>query len=117
MFFCILLNLKQEMERISKEKIPKETRLYRYELGSNNKLTNPTMLLDLPATPCCYHNGGKITIGPDGNVYLMIGDLQGHPNKVKNFKNGTDPDGRSAIYRITRDGNAVPIPSLMVMNR
>jgi len=91
-------------------KDPEGNRLYRYELASNNKLVNAGMLLDLPATPCCSHNGGKITIGPDGNVYVVIGDLLVHNTKAQNFKNGTDPDGTSAIYRITRDGNAVSNP-------
>lgn len=47
-------------------------RLHRYEF-INNQL--PTLLLDLPAFPGPYHNGGAITIGPDNNIHLPIGDL------------------------------------------
>jgi glucose/arabinose dehydrogenase len=36
---------------------------------------NRTLLLDLPAFPGPYHNGGATTIGPDNNIYLPIGDL------------------------------------------
>jgi glucose/arabinose dehydrogenase len=94
---------------VSEGKSPLGNRLYRYELVGD-KLINPKLLLDLPASPGPAHNGGKITIGPDGNVYVVIGDLSGHRTKAQNFKNGPDPDGTSAIYRITRDGNAVSNP-------
>src|SRR5215207_9386121 len=40
-------------------------RLYRYELDQDKeKLVNPKLLLDLPATPGKTHNGGKVSIGP-----------------------------------------------------
>jgi aldose sugar dehydrogenase len=87
---------------------PLGNRLYRYELADNNtKLVNPKLLLDLPATPGPYHNGGRTIIGPDNNVYLSIGDVQGHINKVRNFRNGTQPDGSGGILRITQDGESV----------
>ena len=85
---------------------PLGNRLYRYELV-NNKLVNPKLLLDLPAVPGPGHNGGKITIGPDNNVYFTIGDVVGYRSKTQNFPDGPDSNGTSAIYRITQDGNAV----------
>jgi glucose/arabinose dehydrogenase len=81
-------------------------RLYRYEL-INDKLVNPKLLLSLPAKPGPFHNGGKIVSGPDNNVYLSIGDVFGNGGKIQNFKNGTDPDGRGGILRITQDGKPV----------
>jgi aldose sugar dehydrogenase len=81
-------------------------RLYRYELA-NNKLINPKLVLDLPATPGPYHNGGKIAIGPDNKIYVVIGDVFGHRTKAQNFMNGADPDGTSGILRITQDGKVV----------
>ena len=48
---------------------PLGNRLYRYEF-INNTLLNPKLLLDLPADPVPTHNGGKIIIGPDNNVYF-----------------------------------------------
>ena len=51
---------------------PIGNRLYRYE-WINNQLVNPILLLDLPATPGPRHNGGVVMIGPDNNVYLVIG--------------------------------------------
>jgi aldose sugar dehydrogenase len=93
-------------EDISEKKDPLGNRLYRYELV-NNKLVNPKILLDLPSTKP-LHNGGKIAIGPDSNVYFVIGDqYSGDRTKAHNNKNGTYPDGTSAIYRITQDGKPV----------
>ena len=55
---------------------PIGNRLYRYELDANaNKLVNPKLLLDLPYLPGPAHNGGVVTIGPDNNVYVVIGNL------------------------------------------
>src|SRR5919198_5210709 len=52
----------KDSEDINKGKEPLGNRLYRYEL-INDKLVNPKLLLDLPATPGTDHNGGKIVIG------------------------------------------------------
>jgi aldose sugar dehydrogenase len=71
-------------------------RLYRYELV-DNKLVNPKLLLDLPATPGPYHNGGKVVIGPDNNVYVVIGDVFSHRTKAQNSVNGSEPDGTGGI--------------------
>ena len=89
---------------------PLGNRLYRYDLV-NNKLTNPKILLDLPATPGPTHNGGKIVIGPDNNVYLVIGIVGTTANtktQTQNVKYGLPPDGRGGILRITQDGQVVP---------
>jgi aldose sugar dehydrogenase len=83
-------------------------RLYRYGLV-DNKLINPKLLLDLPATPGPRHNGGAITIGPDNNVYVTIGDVDGHTTEAQNVVDGTTTtttslDGTGGILRITQDG-------------
>jgi glucose/arabinose dehydrogenase len=86
--------------------------LYRYIL-KDNKLSDPKLLLQLPAWPAPAHNGGVISIGPDNYLYLTIGDLVGSENetsrtKAQNYKNGTNPDGRAGILRLTQEGNPVP---------
>jgi aldose sugar dehydrogenase len=104
---------------------PAGNRLYRYDLdlnnnnNSNNKLTNPLLLLNLPASPPPQragteknHNGGKVLIGPDNNVYLGIGDVGGHRGQSENNPNGTAPDGTSGILRVTQDGQIVDNPPL-----
>jgi aldose sugar dehydrogenase len=79
---------------------PLGNRLYRYE-WKDGKLINPVLLLDLPSTPGPAHNGGVLRIGPDGNLYVGIGEVQG-PNAQP--KGEMTVDGRSGILRVTPDG-------------
>jgi glucose/arabinose dehydrogenase len=89
-------------------KEPLGNRLYRYELASNNsKLLNPKLLLDLPAMPGPIHNGGRLKIGPEGDVYLTVGNVNNPQSKAENIKNGTAADGTAGILRITQDGKPV----------
>ena len=86
-------------------------RLYRYELV-DNKLVNPLLLLNLPATSPIAghennHNGGKVVIGPDNNVYLVVGDVGGRMGNIQNIMRGNSPDGISGILRVTQDGKSV----------
>lgn len=89
---------------------PIGNRVYRYELV-DNKLVNPKLLLDLPAIPGPRHNGGDITIGPDNNLYVAIGDVDGHTTEAQNLHEGGRPDGTGGILRITQDGQ--PIQSII----
>jgi len=84
---------------------PFGNRLYRFEL-ENNKLVNPKLLLNLPSTPNEFHNGGKIIVGPDKNIYLVTGDGN-HNTTAQNLENGSAADGTSGILRITQDGQPV----------
>jgi glucose/arabinose dehydrogenase len=92
--------------------------LYRYELV-NSQLTNPKLLLNLPAIPAdpasqeTNHNGGKVMIGPDGNVYAVIGDVGSHKGQAQNIANGPPLDGTGGILRVTQDGQAVANPPLV----
>jgi aldose sugar dehydrogenase len=81
-------------------------RVYRYEFV-NGMLVNPKLLLDLPGTPGPRHNGGAIIIGPDNNLYIPIGDLDGHNTQAQNVEDGGPPDGTGGILRITQDGKLV----------
>jgi glucose/arabinose dehydrogenase len=47
--------------------------IYRYEL-TGSKLSNPLLLLKLPPKKHPDHNGGALIIGPDKNIYILIGD-------------------------------------------
>ncbi|HET7391263.1 MAG TPA: PQQ-dependent sugar dehydrogenase [Nitrososphaeraceae archaeon] len=80
--------------------------VYRYELV-DNKLVNPKLILELPATPGPFHNGGKILIGPDKNVYAVIGDLLYHRTQAQNTASGGPPDLTGGIIRVTQEGKPV----------
>jgi aldose sugar dehydrogenase len=98
----------------TKGDVPAGNRIYRYELV-NNKLVNPKLLLDLPSIPGPSHNGGKLMVGPDNNLYFPIGDLKSSmqfprkdfQTKAQNYVDGIDVDGRAGILRITQDGGIV----------
>ena len=76
-------------------------RVYKYEWLTQN-LTNPELILDLPALPGPNHNGGKIAIGPDNYLNVVIGDLNRH-RKLQNYRNGAEPDDTGVILRINPD--------------
>jgi glucose/arabinose dehydrogenase len=79
--------------------------LYRYDF-IDNKLVNPKLLLSLPApVGGVLHNGGKLLIGPDQNLYLGVGDI-GYRTLTQNFRNSTQAIG-SVIYRMSQDGKPV----------
>ena len=86
-------------------------RLYKYDF-IDGKLVNPTLLLDLPFLPGPSHNGGVLDIGPDNNLYLVVGDInrEGNPEYLtlaQNIEDSKMPDGRGGVLRITIDGETV----------
>jgi aldose sugar dehydrogenase len=88
--------------------------LYRYQF-KDDKLTDQKWLLNVSAISPKRdggHNGGKLAIGPDQNVYLIVGDLREHRTKAQNNQTGPPPDGTSVIYRITQDGKPAPASPL-----
>src|SRR5438445_7105749 len=86
-------------------------RISKYEWNGQS-LINPTLILDLPAIPGPYHNGGKLIIGPDRYLYTIIGDLGGPKTEAQNNKTGQAADGSGGILRITQDGEPVSDPPL-----
>jgi glucose/arabinose dehydrogenase len=94
-----------------------ENQISRYELArKNNTLTNPKLIVSLPGLPGPSHNGGKLLMDKDGNLLVTVGDLQstkfnqnmtGYDTKAQNILNGTSPDGRAGILRITQEGKSV----------
>lgn len=88
---------------------PIRNEVHRYEL-EDNELVNGKLLLSLPASPGPRHMGGMIAIGPDNDLYISVGDLDGSFTHSKfetltqNYRNGSSPDGRAGILRITQDG-------------
>ena len=112
----LLQNIQQQMEihlyffiilKVTVVASPLGNRVYRYEL-IDDKLINPKLILNLPATPGPFHDGGKVLIGPDKNVYAVIGDLLYHRTEAQNIASGGPPDLTSGIIRVTQQGNHVP---------
>ncbi len=88
---------------------PEGNRLYRYDYV-NGELINPVLLFDLTAIPPNErgeHNGGKILIGPDNNVYFIVGEVGGHRTQAQNIGDGPAPNGLGGVLRITQDGEIV----------
>jgi aldose sugar dehydrogenase len=85
---------------------PVGNRLYKYR-WDGQKLVEPRLLLDLPASPGPAHNGGVVLIGPDDNIYLVIGDLRAPKTLAQNIQDGPPANGTSGILRLTQDGDAV----------
>ena len=98
-------------DEFSQKPPAKGNMIYRYEWVSG-QLINPKPLLQLPANPGATgrpdHNGGKLAIGPDGNVYAVIGEVGGHQTQAANLENGSSPDGTGGVIRVTPDGLPVP---------
>lgn len=81
-------------------------RVYRYDWSGTGNFAGGTLVLDLPGQPGPNHDGGKITIGPDGMLYAVIGDLN-RDGMLQNYKTGKEPDDTSVILRVDLEGNAV----------
>lgn len=90
---------------------PSDNVVYRYELV-NDHLVNPKLLLHLPAVPGPNHDGGKLVVGPDNNVYVVIGDLRSHRTLSQNVINGPPADKTGGILRVTQDGQIISNPPL-----
>ena len=73
---------------------------------AQGRITSPQVFLNLPVTPGPNHDGGNVVIGPDRNVYTVLGDLN-RIGQAQNFENGPSPDGTGGILRITAGGNTV----------
>jgi glucose/arabinose dehydrogenase len=76
-------------------------RVYKYQWNGQT-LINPTLILDLPAGPGTNHQGGKLVVGPDGYLYVVIGELQ-REGQLQNIQGGPAPDDSGVIFRVNPD--------------
>jgi aldose sugar dehydrogenase len=84
---------------------PLRNRVYRYHWNGAN-LVNQTLILDLPAAPGPYHQGGKLKIGTDNYLYAVIGDLTTILGVLQNYKDGKKPNDTSVILRVNPDNGS-----------
>ena len=83
---------------------PTFNRVVHYTWDGNN-LANQQPIINLPATPGGpNHDGGIILFGPDGKLYVVIGDLNRN-GKLQNNGAGADADDTSVILRLNDDGS------------
>jgi aldose sugar dehydrogenase len=98
---------------------PQGNRLYRYNMTSEDgdndqiQLIDETLILDLPATPGPRFNGGPVAIGPDDNVYLIIGTVDHRRTQAQNIIDGPEPDGSSGVIRNTQEGEIEDIEGVI----
>jgi aldose sugar dehydrogenase len=85
-------------------------RVYRYDWdGSTGTLTNPHMILDLPALLGPAHNAGVMVLDSRGRLHVMVGSLAPLPpnfGQLQNNPAGTPPNDTSVILRVNQDGTA-----------
>jgi glucose/arabinose dehydrogenase len=85
---------------------PIANRVYRFVWNAGpGTLTNRQLVLDLPATPGPNHDGGALTLDPQGRLYAVIGDLN-RSGQLQNHADAAPPDDTSVIFRVNPDGSA-----------
>jgi glucose/arabinose dehydrogenase len=77
-------------------------RVYRYT-WNGEELVDPVLVKDLPAT-WTFHNGGAMAVGPDGTVYLVVGD-SGRYGILQNKAGGEFYPDTSVIMPVSPEGD------------
>jgi glucose/arabinose dehydrogenase/plastocyanin len=109
--YAFVYYIQEEVADDDKTK-PVNNSVYRYDI-TNGKFTNPKLIFTVstPTLRESIHNGGKLMVGPDNNIYLTTGDFQSPQGRsrtgAQNIKNVSLPDGSGGILRFTPDGEAV----------
>ena len=76
----------------------------RYRLAADTIGGPGERILTLPARPGPFHNGGNVRFGPDGRLYVSLGELD--KNASLNAQRTSSPMG--SILRYNYDGT-IPI--------
>jgi glucose/arabinose dehydrogenase len=81
-----------------------DTKVFEYRVGSNPDLADPETgrLIFVTTQPAGNHNGGMLAFGPDGYLYIALGDGGGADDR---YGNGQRPDTvLGTLLRLDVDG-------------
>lgn len=110
--YSVFLYFTEKIKDASTSNYTTHNRIYEYSWINHQNLTNPRLVMDLPAELGPYHNGGKLKIGPDKKLYAVIGDLVTINNTLQNrpdeSNRTTVPNNSSVIIRIDPSNGAPP---------
>ena len=79
--------------------------VFKYEWNGTN-LINPKLILEISLPASLQHVGGEMVVGPDGYLYLAVGDYENPTGILQNIKNGTSPNDTGVIYRINPENGS-----------
>lgn len=87
------------------------SQLYRHTVSANPDSANPTgQLIYSVAQPFTNHNGGWLAFGPDGYLYMALGDGGSAGDPGDRAQNLTTPLGKLLRFDVSGAGNAVAPP-------
>lgn len=78
----------------------------RYTLGQPDSSTAYDTVLSIPHAENNNHNGGWIGYGPDGHVYVAVGDGGGSGDPGNNAQNRSSRLGKILRFAVGADGNS-----------
>lgn len=77
-----------------------DIRIVRFKLRADGTAGTLETIITLPVHPGPYHNGGCILFGPDGKLYVSLGELNRNANIISQLR--SNPRGK--ILRYNDDG-------------
>ena len=85
-----------------------DSRLEAFEATPSDALEHSRAVIDFVDQPASNHNGGMVTVGPDGLLWWALGDGGGSNDQFGNAQDGGTPLGGLNRYEIHGDPQARP---------